>query len=131
AGSVHPAIDHSDAMSIEGGSDGADVHDPGRTYHPPYASSTPTPTTNAPEARAGHTAIWTGSEMIVWGGAISFNFSVTNTGGKYCAGGGPPPTPTPTPSITPSATPTATPTATPRVTPRPRPTPDRKSTRLN
>ena len=29
---------------------------------------TATSTTNAPAARAGHTAVWTGSEMIVWGG---------------------------------------------------------------
>jgi hypothetical protein len=29
---------------------------------------TPTTLTNAPTARAGHTAVWTGSEMIIWGG---------------------------------------------------------------
>src|SRR6476660_899142 len=29
---------------------------------------TATSTTNAPSARAGHTAVWTGTEMIVWGG---------------------------------------------------------------
>ena len=29
----------------------------------------PTSTTNAPAARTAHTAVWTGSEMIVWGGA--------------------------------------------------------------
>ena len=29
---------------------------------------TATSTTNAPVRRAGHTAVWTGSEMIVWGG---------------------------------------------------------------
>ena len=38
-------------------------------------------TTNAPSARAGHTATWTGSEMIVWGGYDGANF--WNTGGKY------------------------------------------------
>ena len=39
-------------------------------------------TTNAPSlARSGHTAVWTGSEMIVWGGMISD--SVLNTGGRY------------------------------------------------
>ena len=31
-------------------------------------SWTATSTTNAPTARSGHTAVWTGSEMIVWGG---------------------------------------------------------------
>ena len=30
---------------------------------------TATSTTNAPAARFDHTAVWTGSEMIVWGGA--------------------------------------------------------------
>jgi N-acetylneuraminic acid mutarotase len=42
---------------------------------------TATSTSNAPERRRGHTAVWTGSEMIVWGGgndAHSFN-----TGGRY------------------------------------------------
>ena len=29
---------------------------------------TATSTTNAPSARAGHSAVWTGTEMIVWGG---------------------------------------------------------------
>ena len=29
---------------------------------------TATTTDNAPSARDGHTAVWTGSEMIVWGG---------------------------------------------------------------
>ena len=40
-----------------------------------------TNTTNAPEARAVHTAVWTGSEMIVWGG--QGNRSRLNTGGRY------------------------------------------------
>src|SRR5262249_24705613 len=31
-------------------------------------SWTATSTTNAPTARADHTAVWTGGEMIVWGG---------------------------------------------------------------
>jgi len=43
---------------------------------------TPTSTTNAPAARESHTAVWTGSEMIVWGGAIS-NGNTLNTGGRY------------------------------------------------
>ena len=33
---------------------------------------TATTTVNAPDARDGHTAVWTGSEMIIWGGV---NFS--------------------------------------------------------
>src|SRR4029077_5200805 len=43
-----------------------------------------TSTINAPSARDLHTAVWTGSEMIVWGGT---NFSNhLNTGGRYNPG---------------------------------------------
>jgi N-acetylneuraminic acid mutarotase len=42
---------------------------------------TPTTLTNAPDGRVYHTAVWTGSEMIVWGGYTGLsNF---NTGGRY------------------------------------------------
>src|SRR6266705_1074237 len=44
---------------------------------------TATSTTNAPAARGLHTAVWTGSEMIVWGG---FDGSYFNTGGRYNPG---------------------------------------------
>jgi hypothetical protein len=37
--------------------------------------------TNAPAGRYNHTAVWTGSEMIIWGGTDG-NF-VFNTGGRY------------------------------------------------
>src|SRR4029434_8829761 len=36
--------------------------------------------TNAPTARGGHAAVWTGSEMILWGGNDASYF---NTGGRY------------------------------------------------
>jgi N-acetylneuraminic acid mutarotase len=49
--------------------------------------------TSAPAARAGHTAVWTGSKMIVWGGSPT-----TQTGGVYD-----PATDTWTPTITASA----------------------------
>ena len=39
-------------------------------------------TTNAPDVRAGHTAVWTGSEMIVWGGSNGGEGRL-NTGGRY------------------------------------------------
>ena len=39
-----------------------------------------TSTTNAPAPRVSHTAVWTGSEMIVWGG---YGGSYLNTGGSY------------------------------------------------
>ena len=43
-----------------------------------------TPTSGPPDGRAGHTAVWTGTEMIVWGGVRSLS-SITpfNTGGRY------------------------------------------------
>jgi N-acetylneuraminic acid mutarotase/subtilisin-like proprotein convertase family protein len=43
---------------------------------------TPTILTNAPDARFNHTAVWTGNEMIVWGGASSGPIYF-NTGGRY------------------------------------------------
>ena len=43
---------------------------------------TATTTANAPVARYRHTAVWTGSEMIVWGGYNNV-VGYTNTGGRY------------------------------------------------
>src|SRR5256885_3207979 len=43
-------------------------------------SWTATSTLNAPDGREFHTAVWTGTEMIVWGG---YNGSALNTGGTY------------------------------------------------
>ena len=54
----------------------------GGTYNPSTDSWTATSTTNAPAAREAHTAVWTGSEMIVWGGDDNGSSSV-NTGGRY------------------------------------------------
>src|SRR4051812_48054414 len=39
-----------------------------------------TSTTNAPSGRDGHTAVWTGSEMIVWSG-LGINFLTKAVGG--------------------------------------------------
>ena len=53
----------------------------GGRYNPSTDSWTATSTANAPEARGYHTAVWTGSEMIVWGG--STDIFALNTGGRY------------------------------------------------
>src|SRR3989440_164294 len=45
---------------------------------------TATSLTNAPVARSAHTAVWTGSEMIIWGGLNGSSFF--NTGGRYNPG---------------------------------------------
>ena len=56
----------------------------GARYNPPTNTWLATNTTNAPEGRSDHTALWTGSEMIIWSGSF---FDVgnyyLNTGGKY------------------------------------------------
>jgi hypothetical protein len=39
--------------------------------------------TRVPTARQLHTAIWTGGEMIVWGGSTDGGSGVLNTGGRY------------------------------------------------
>jgi hypothetical protein len=38
--------------------------------------------TGAPHARGFHTAVWTGAEMIIWGGNDG---GPSRTGGSYCA----------------------------------------------
>src|SRR5262249_44901694 len=48
------------------------------------SSWTTTDTTSAPAGRQLHTAVWTGSEMIVWGGT-DVNHNV-RTGGRYDPG---------------------------------------------
>jgi N-acetylneuraminic acid mutarotase len=57
----------------------------GGSYNPSTDSWITTSTTNAPTARAFHTAVWTGSEMIVWGGVNNFAGDF-NTGGRYNPG---------------------------------------------
>jgi hypothetical protein len=53
----------------------------GGRYNPSTDSWTATSTINAPSDRYVHTAVWTGGEMIVWGGTDFLN--VFNTGGRY------------------------------------------------
>src|SRR2546422_4454064 len=58
----------------------APILDGGR-YDPAGDTWTPTSSTNAPSARRFHTAIWTGSRMVVWGG---YNVGLRlDTGGQY------------------------------------------------
>src|SRR5437763_12760290 len=54
----------------------------GGKYNPNANSWTATTTTNAPEARSSHTAIWTANEMIVWGGQGGLDHYF-NTGDRY------------------------------------------------
>lgn len=59
------------------------AYDTGGRYNPEADSWTATSMINVPFARGYSTAIWTGSEMIVWGGANYDSQSVLNTGGRY------------------------------------------------
>ena len=54
----------------------------GARYDPLTDSWTPTPTAGAPLPRARSTAVWTGQEMIVWGG-LGIGHLQLNTGGRY------------------------------------------------
>ena len=58
-------------MIVWGGWDAANIFNTGGKYNPGTDSWTATSTTNAPTARYVHTAVWTGSEMIVWGGGAN------------------------------------------------------------
>ncbi len=64
----------------------------GGRFNPVTATWTPVSTDNAPTPRQYHTAVWTGTEMIVWGGLgylqvtnlfLQPNVTVLNTGGRY------------------------------------------------
>ena len=55
----------------------------GGRYDPATDSWRPTSTLNAPSARSGHSAVWTGHEMIVWGGGTLSFVPPFNTGGRY------------------------------------------------
>ena len=60
----------------------------GGRYNPSTNAWIATSTTNAPDGRSSHTAVWNGSEMIVWGGHGDFDSLgyYFNTGGRYDPG---------------------------------------------
>lgn len=62
------------------GTNGAAIQ-AGARYNPSTDTWTEISTNGAPSARYGHGAIWTGSEMIVWGGSATA--ANLNTGGSY------------------------------------------------
>jgi N-acetylneuraminic acid mutarotase len=60
---------------------GSSLNDGGQ-YDPIANTWTATTATGVPSGRLNHTAVWTGSRMIVWGGA---NSSYLNDGGQWAA----------------------------------------------
>ncbi len=67
---LHTAVWTGDKMVVWGGfvEGTVSVTGTGAAYDPQAKTWTPTSSTNAPEARHSHAAVWTGSKMIVWGG---------------------------------------------------------------
>src|SRR5262249_53711675 len=58
--------------------------DTGGRYDPATDTWMATSTTGAPSARYGHTAVWTVTEMIIWGGNTGYpSYLPLNTGGRY------------------------------------------------
>ena len=80
---AHTAVWTGSEMIIWGGNSYSPPYyfNTGGRYDPDTDSWTATTTNNAPAARNGHTAVWTGSEMIVWGG--NDDSGRFNTGGRY------------------------------------------------
>jgi N-acetylneuraminic acid mutarotase len=76
----HTAVWSGSEMVIWGGLSSGPVFNVGGRYNPAnntWAAAAIT-TTGAPALRSLHTAVWSGTEMIVWGGG-----SYTNDGGRY------------------------------------------------
>jgi hypothetical protein len=70
-------------MIVWGGDDRTNPLNTGGQYDPVGNSWTATAaTTGTPAARSDHTAVWTGSKMIVWGGDTE-GTNLMNTGGQY------------------------------------------------
>jgi N-acetylneuraminic acid mutarotase len=81
----HTAVWTGSRMIVWGGFNGIDwlwLNDGGQ-YNPGADSWSATTATGAPSGREYHTAVWTGSRMIVWGG---YNGTLLNDGGQYDPG---------------------------------------------
>jgi hypothetical protein len=66
-------------MIVWGGNAGTEYFNTGGIYDPAADTWTPTSIPSTPVASVNHLAVWTGSEMIVWGGGVSG----VNTGSRY------------------------------------------------
>jgi len=70
-----------------GGGSSFEAINRGLRYIPSTGTWSPISLVGAPQARFGHSAVWTGTELIIWGGqstGVGGSFSeVLNTGGRY------------------------------------------------
>lgn len=84
---LHTAVWTGTEMVVWGGREEADVTtalNTGSRYDPTIDAWAPTNPAGAPTARYDHTAIWTGTEMIVWGGTGAGDSNPSlKTGGRY------------------------------------------------
>ena len=81
----HTAVWTGSEMVIWGGSENdlaGNTPDSGGRYDPATDSWSPTSTFQPPPGRARHTAVWTGTTMLVWGGQIAGGL-FTGSGGVY------------------------------------------------
>jgi len=81
----HTAVWTGSEMIIWGGSDsglGPSNVNSGARYHPTDDTWTTMSTTDAPLARTNFQAVWTGTEMIIWGGSGELS-DFLNSGGVY------------------------------------------------
>jgi hypothetical protein len=75
--SLYTATVTTDVMDLAGNAMSSDFSWNFTTQPSVYGSWQPVSEVNEPQSRSDHTAIWTGTEMIIWGG------SDLNTGGRY------------------------------------------------
>jgi len=80
----HSAVWTGTEMIVWGGSGDQGVFNSGGRYAPSTNSwiATAIPTTGEPTPRTHHSAVWTGSEMIIWGGQLE-DEGATGSGGRY------------------------------------------------
>jgi N-acetylneuraminic acid mutarotase len=82
----HTAVWTGSRMLVWGGArdySGNELLNTGGSYDPATDSWTALPTSGAPTGRRFHTAVWTGSAMVVWGGVTDGSGTATSTGGRY------------------------------------------------
>jgi len=81
---AHTAVWTGTEMLVWGGEDvpwdGGPYYSAGFRYNPATNTWTRMSALGAPAPRYRHTTVWTGTEMIVWGGTV---LDPTNTGGRY------------------------------------------------
>ena len=84
----HTAVWTGSEMIVWGGTHyfpGVPAFNTGGRYNPTTNTWISTSTTSAPKERNHHSAIWTGNQMIIWGGENFAEDGFFNSGGKYDA----------------------------------------------